>query len=638
MPSNTCDSALRSVLAATLLNLLSTAAFAAPTSSGAPSSDSLTRPAAATTAPLHVTMPRQDGPPPVPQAPAKPAKPAWTFPAPLAGKPPAETWLPHPLSDEDRAHRAAEDRALMTATYARNNQIANAGTLQDELRDGEYDDMESQLNAVLDKFLADPTYELVLQASANFAEEGHAHGNVADTSWIQAWVKARPNSAWAHYSAGLRWSATADDDRGSGWAKDITAEQWKKVHEDEVNARADIEAALKINPKLAIAWVTLMDIDRTDPGTGLDRVTADFNQGSKQVPTSYLMAEQYEDTLEPRWMGSAGMMDDFAQSELTNLDRNPRFWDLQGDSLADSGCAACNDYHWDVSLKQYNAALTYADRPSWLAKAGEAALHLHRYALAHAYYDRALAYKDDLYWGIYRSFTVELCDPSKTPEEVEKYRKDVVAYGGLDNVQYPHGPDDCVVYQRELPWGTEPVPDKTDLRIYAIDSLSHPIFKPEPQTMAVPVQAKSVTSPDGKWVVTPVEVADKTYRLMLHGQATGKTTEIFMYTGIAEVGFTSDSKHLLVSDLTGGPQDGCHSFDLNDPIRNANLTAMLIQWASDQHFPAVMDTLRVRCTQFVNDDILTVALNAQSDKGQPIFRLFNYEMDTGRLVVWHQGL
>ena len=628
--------ALRTALAATLLSLCASTAFSAPSAPpgnthAAPAAASVMRPPDAARGPSGGTKP---GPIPAPAAQA-PAKPAWTFPAPLAGKPPQETWLPHLLSNEDRAHRAAEDRALMFATHARMNQIFNAGLLQDELKDGQYDELESQLNAVLDKFLADPAYELVLQASANFAEEGHAHGRVADTAWIQAWVKARPNSPWAHYSAGLRWSDTAWGERGNGWASDVSEAQWKKVHEDEVRARADIKAALKIDPKLAIAWVTLMNIDRSDPGAGLDQVTADFNQGSKQVPTSYLIPDQYEETLEPRWMGSAAMMDDFAQSQLTNLDRNPRFWDLQGDSLADSGCAACNDYHWDVSLKQYNAALAYADRPSWLAAAGEAALHLHRYALAHAYYDRALAYKDDLYLSMYRDFTVQLCDPSKTPEEVEKYRKDVVAYGGLDNVQYPHAPDDCVVYQRELPWGTEPVPDTTGLRVYAIDSLSHPVYQKEPQPMSMPDQAKSVTSPDGKWEVTLADVADKTYRLMLHGQATGKTTGIYMYTGVAMVGFTSDSMHLLVSDWTAGTQGGCHYFDLRDPTRHANLKAMVIQWAADQHLSVDVTTLRVVCAQFVNDGILDAALSGSTDKGQQLFQIFHYDMDTGKLVATH---
>lgn len=618
-------------LASALCIALTALASAALGATGAPAGTTSSRPVLPGVTPqLGITTLGPDGMP----LPKTPAKPAWKFAAPLKGNPPAETWLPPLLSDEDRKHRAAVDSALMAANHLNSSELANAGVLQSELREAQYDDMETQLDAVLAKFLADPSYELVLQYMANFAEEGHVRGRVSDTALIKAWVAARPKSPWAHYSAGLRWSSTAWEDRGGGYAGSISDQQWQKVHQDEAQARAEIQAALKLNPKLAIAWVTLMNIDRTDSGGTLDQNTADFNQGSKQVPTSYLIADQYEITLQPRWMGSANMMDDFAQSQLANLDRNPRFWELQGEALADNACSACNDYHWDVSLKQYNAALAFVDRPDWLAAAGEAALHVHRYALAHAYYDRALAYQDDIYRRMFRDFTVELCDPSKTPEEVEGYRHDMVMYAGLDDVQYPHGPDDCVVYQRELPWGAEPVPDTANLVAYAIDPVGNPTFVKQPMAMVMPDQVHTMTSPDGAWVVTSTDSADKTHHLVLQGKGGGKTTEIYASTGIMQVGFTSDGKRLFVSDWTQGKEGGCRYVDPNDTSRDVDLKPLLLRWIEAQHLPMDMNTMKVICTQFANEQILTAALSGQAD-GKQVFKMFNYDPVSGKLSTWH---
>ena len=559
-----------------------------------------------------------------------PTKQGWTFPAPLTSEPPAEIWLPHALSDEDKVHRARVDQALMAADHIADDDVTNAGILQDELKAGRYDDMEAQLGKVRAKFLADPIYELLLQDSANFAEQGHAHGSVADTALIEAWVKARPDSAWAHYSMGLRRSQEAWQARGNGWAKDVSEKQWAEMHKDDTEARDELESALKIDPSLSVAWAELLDVDRTD--SDLQHVTADFNRGAKQVPTSYLLVNQYEETLEPRWMGSAGMMDDFAQSKLADLDRNPRFWDLQGDAVADSGgCAACDHHAWEVSLKQYNSALTYADRASWLAAAGRAAMHVHRYALAHAYYDRALVYLNDFYWRMFRDFTLTLCDPKKTADEVERYRQDVVKFGGLDDEKYPHGPDDCVVYQRELPWGAEPVPDASGIRAYAIDDIGHPDFVTEPQTTTLTGQTKSATSPDGAWSVTLVQGEDKVNHLVLRGKA-GQEIAIYSSTSGMTVGFTSDGKRLFVSDWTQGNSGGCIYFDPQDPMHHISIKTKLLGWAADQHLALAKDTVKATCTQFINDDMILASLSGTGSDGKPVFKMFNYDTVSGGLA------
>lgn len=557
------------------------------------------------------------------------AQPKWTFPAPLEGKPPAETWLPHALSNEGKQHRADADRALLTGEYIDSDELENAGILQDELKQGQYDDMQSQLDALLQKFLADPANELTLQALANFAEQGHAHGRVSDTALLAAWVKARPNSAWAHYSRGLRWLNDAWAARGSGWAKDVSDAQWKVMQDDEVKARTEAHAALKIEPKLVVAWLTLLAIDR-DSGA-LDKTTLDFNRATKAVPGSYLIADAYEVALEPRWSGSAAMMDDFAQSKLADLDKNPRFWDLQGDAAADSGCAACNDYHWDVSLKQYNAALVYADRPSWLEAAGRAALHVHRYALANAYYQRVIAMKHTLpFDSMYGDFAAFRCDPYNTAKMVEQYRYDEVRYAGMDDDPYPLGPDACVVYRRELPWSDEPLPDTSGVQVYVIDPLGHPRYTEEPRSTDFSAHTPLVSA-DRKWQLTVVQGEDKVSHVQLLDQKTGKQMEIFASKGFVRGAFNSTGRRLFLTDTPQDQTGGCRYYD-PWKVQSVNIRPMVLRWAADQHLAFTPQSVIVSCSQFINDDMLTVVFTSLSPEGKQLFQMFIYDAMSGRLI------
>ncbi|HSC46756.1 MAG TPA: DUF4034 domain-containing protein, partial [Gammaproteobacteria bacterium] len=342
-------------------------------------------------------------------------QPSTAFPAPSVTAPPAELWLPRALTPQEKPRHVAADVLLMQAERLREG-YPNTQFLQDELRQHKYDLVESQLDVILAKSMADPAYEFVEQDAANFAE-GENPVQPLDKTVIDDWVAAIPDSPWAHYSEGLRWSDKAWDARGNGWAQDITEAQWKVVHADETQARAEIRKSLTLNPKIAIAWVTLMNIDRTD-GT-MDDETKDFVGGSKQRPASFLIPDQFEEQLQPRWGGSMEIMDALAQAEVKKVDLNPRFWSLLGSAAADAGCAACNHYDWATSLKEYNSALIYGDRPSWLERAGDAAKYLHRYALAHAYYERAKHYKTDEFDLVIETDLMDaLCNPATDPRKL----------------------------------------------------------------------------------------------------------------------------------------------------------------------------------------------------------------------------
>ena len=389
------------------------------------------------------------------------------IPAPLTAAPPAEVWLPQrQLTDDDKAKRLATDQFLMKAETLHRGTLTNTFKLQGELANQQYDQLESQLDAILALSVADPAYELLEKDAANFAD-GNDVARGADKFLIDDWLKARPNSPWAHYSAGLRWSNMAWDVRGSGWASQVPGSSWPKVHLYEGNARAELHKALKLNPKLALAWMELINVDTTD--AGLADAKRDYVQGSMQRPDDFDVPNQFANTLNPHWDGSYEAIADFAQAEQDKVGVNPRFRILLGLTEGDRGCITCNNYDWSTSLKHFNAALFYADDIYWLDKAGESAAHLHRYALAYRYYERAHAYQP----GTFR-FYAEMqllqaaCDPKEDPEKFKVLKSTSQVYGGIESMEYPHLPDSCSYYQAELPWGTEPQPDAGSLLPYEI--------------------------------------------------------------------------------------------------------------------------------------------------------------------------
>ena len=378
------------------------------------------------------------------------------IPAASTGMPPKETWLPRKLTDDEKAHRAAADRFLMRSTSLR-AVMSNTTFLQGELTNRQYDALESQLDAAVAKLMEDPAYEITVRDMIKFTEGG-GQFQPADKFLLDEWVKERPASPWAHYSEGLRWLDMAWQIRGDGWAKDVPADRWRKIERDIANARAELHKALKLNPGIPEAWVTLQDIDRADGD--LATVTRDYRDGAAHYPAGYLLAYAYEFSLTPKWYGSHEQMDAFAQQLAGKIDANPRFWALQGEAAADKGCSRCNNYDWSTGLTQYNRALAYADDPGWLSGAGEAAVHLHRYALAYRYYERASKYdKNEFQYVMEMSLMQAICDPKEDAFELKVDISNARIYAGIPEMDYPRVSGDCTYYQSELPWGDEPVPD-----------------------------------------------------------------------------------------------------------------------------------------------------------------------------------
>lgn len=397
-------------------------------------------------------------------------------PTPSSGSPPAEVWLPRTLSSDDKNKRAASDLALMREERLNSNAMINLRRLQAELMNKQYDLIATQLDGILTRSIADPNYEFVELGATDFAQGANYLGvpSLPD-QFLDEWEHSRPDSPWAHYSQGAVLLQEAWAVRGEHYADTVSDKHWQMMHRFLLKARKEFEEALKLDPNILMAQGGLIQIDLLG-GTQAD-AKRDYRAGMKQRPLSLRLPSQYEEVLKPRWGGAYASMNALAKDRATETDRNPRLWSLLGSALAEKGytevdesCSPCSRAHWEASLKYYNAALAYEDKPVWLQKAGEAAVNLHRYALAYRYYERAHEYDPATFsWYATMQLMQTLCAPNFDSDKFEVTKLSLANYVQLPTMNFPRMHGDCTYYQAELPWGTELQPDAGSLLPYEIN-------------------------------------------------------------------------------------------------------------------------------------------------------------------------
>lgn len=583
-------------------------------------------------------VPHPPKPAPTPVAEPQPV------PGPSTGAAPRKAWWPGPLTAEQATRRAASDAFLMRSRRLDDNYGDNIKALQSALIDQRYDEVEQKLDDILAKSIADPVYDFVERDLSDFVDGSNGQAPFVpkvEQPVIDAWVKARPKSAWAHYSAGLRWIDQALEARGEHFANQVSDEHWAMMHRFAVSGRAEIKKALTLNPKMYMAWTMLMNIDMMD--TKLGSVWQDYIGGSKQRPYTFMLPDQIEVASEPRWGGDYGVMDAVARKTITKIDHNPRFWELLGYAASDRGygavdehCTPCTLEDWTTSLREYNAALAYSDRPTWLAGAGYAALHLKRYAVAYRYFERAVAYEPQhLDWKGEMSVLQALCDPNWSREKFESLRQESVEYGFIEDQDYPRAPGDCQYHQAELPWGSEALPEKTDTVPYNV-APENPVFQPEPRQVMFPQDTQKLASPDGKLAVMEADTAGTPlHQLVLQESATGKMTQLYTYSSAAGVAFNSSGTRLVVQDDAPRVDTVCLVFDLAHGGSHVDLLEEFKRQipGKDPSFNGF--TFGVRCSNFWNDDTLTFGVQGlNQDTHASVNGMYRYDASSGKITVY----
>src|SRR5262249_22493477 len=145
----------------------------------------------------------QGRPPAKPSIAPRPAPPALSMLAPATGEPGGAIWLLPKLSADEKTKRSAADAALMQADILGSDATQNYRLLRLEIDRKQYDLVDQQLDAVLAKSEADPRYELLERELSGFAFANDAllSLGVMSRNEVDAWLSAKPRSAWAHYTS-----------------------------------------------------------------------------------------------------------------------------------------------------------------------------------------------------------------------------------------------------------------------------------------------------------------------------------------------------------------------------------------------------------------------------------------------------
>jgi tetratricopeptide (TPR) repeat protein len=194
----------------------------------------------------------------------------------------------------------------------------------DDLRARRFDSLDTRLKAYQELAERNVTEE----ANMRMAFQTFENSDPSLDHLLSEWIKNSAYSysahlAWATYSFKQGWRA-----RGGQTTSDISAQRVTDMESFFVHGAREAKAALSLNPKLAQAYVLLLQRERALGGT--ESCMKVGESVLKRIPTSFIVRLEMMKCLQPRWGGSVEAMEAFAQESQTFVADNPRLVVLKG--------------------------------------------------------------------------------------------------------------------------------------------------------------------------------------------------------------------------------------------------------------------------------------------------------------------
>jgi tetratricopeptide (TPR) repeat protein len=202
---------------------------------------------------------------------------------------------------------------------------------------------------------------------------------------LDAWVSASPASFAPYLCRGVHWLELAYTRRGTRWARETPAENFKAMRAAAAKARVDLERSLQLSPQLVAALRQLIGLATVTSDRGL--ADSALERAESSCPTCFSIRVQFLGGLEPRWGGSYREMEDFAARAPSSL--NARLKLLAGYADAERSHVAREAKKLDEALGFANAACAVG--PHWDFLAERAEVLLERNDFEHAALDLNLA-------------------------------------------------------------------------------------------------------------------------------------------------------------------------------------------------------------------------------------------------------
>jgi tetratricopeptide (TPR) repeat protein len=166
------------------------------------------------------------------------------------------------------------------------------------------------------------------------------------------------------------------------------SDQFTKMRNYFSESVDDLRTALKLRPKLSIAYAVLLGEARANTDRPLQQKLE--REAVREVPASFVIREEAMECLYPRWGGDHDSMADFAQQSQAHVKENPCLHWLLGFVDRDAGETLAIDGELDKSIEALTRAIARGgDYSGFYFSRGESYLHRERYEQALADFDRA---------------------------------------------------------------------------------------------------------------------------------------------------------------------------------------------------------------------------------------------------------
>jgi tetratricopeptide (TPR) repeat protein len=241
-----------------------------------------------------------------------------------------------------------------TASAASNPPVpvftANKIAILAKLRRKDFAALDSEFEGYQRAFENDPKAEL----NEEVAFESFATNDETVQGLIADWIKARPSSFAAHMAMGSYCSWRGWHTRGPGGSSAASKEQPAAMKRFFAASIGDIRTALKLRPKLSVAYGVLIGEARGE-GDPTQAIALQA-EALQHVPASFLVREQLMVSFYPRWGGNHDLMIKFAEQSQSMVKQNPYVHWLLGFVDLDDGETFGIQGQFDKSI----AALTGA--------------------------------------------------------------------------------------------------------------------------------------------------------------------------------------------------------------------------------------------------------------------------------------
>jgi tetratricopeptide (TPR) repeat protein len=186
---------------------------------------------------------------------------------------------------------------------------------------------------------------------------------------LTEWVRLRPRSVPALLARANYYRASGWHERGTGYARETSAEQFARMRSFFERSITDLTKAHRLDSTSIVAYRQMIDIATSD-GDGRSS-TELVHQALKLQPYSFVLRAAHMYSLLPRWGGSYEAMEQFAEESMPYAKRNPRIKALRGFVDWDRGSNFESDDQKGDAIEAYHRAIRLGDLWQFRSDRGE---------------------------------------------------------------------------------------------------------------------------------------------------------------------------------------------------------------------------------------------------------------------------